>query len=197
MPRLSPLERNKLTEFESVFKEMEDALGYVPNSFFTMGRVPEIMRAVSGLMDHLWYPDRVSEPVRRLVTYAYSWFAGSPYSAAHCACGAEELGLSLEKIQAIEDYETSSVYSESERCLLRLCRHAAYMPARVEDEDIEQLRNHFSESEILYVIGLISCVAFLNKWNEIIQTALEPIPEEWATRNLHGFKSSFNKSSNV
>lgn len=189
MPRIPPLDRNELPAFEPVFKDMEDALGYVPNSFFTMGRVPEILKAVGGLMDGFWYSETVSEPVRRLVTFAYSWFSGSPYSAAHCACGSEELGLSLDKINAIDDFETSTLFSEPEKCLLRLCHNAANIPGRVTDDDLVQLDKHYSEEEILFVTGLISCMAFLNKWNEIVQTTLEPVPQKWASENLVGFNS--------
>ena len=189
MPRIQPLERRELPEFEPVFKGMDDSLGYVPNSFFTIGRDPGILKAVGGLMDAVWYPSTVTEPVRRLVTFAYSWFAGSPYSAAHCACGAVELGLALEKIQSIEAYEHSPVYSAAERVLLRLCHHAARIPSAVTDADFNDLRQHFSEREAVFITGLIATMAFLNKWNEIAQTKLEALPMTWASENLPGFEA--------
>lgn len=163
---------------------MEGALGYVPNSFFTMARNPLTLKAVGAFMDALWYPDDVDEPTRRLVTFAYSHFAGSFYSSAHCACGAEELGLAKEKIDEVFDYETSPVYSNSERALLRLCRHAARIPSEVTDRDIETLKAHFDDSTITFIVGLIALMAFLNKWNELIDTTLEPVPFEWAETNL-------------
>jgi alkylhydroperoxidase family enzyme len=187
MPRIQPLERHELPQFEAVFKGMDDSLGYVPNSFFTMGRDPKILSAVGGLMEAFWYPLTVPEPVRRLATFAYSWFAVSPYSAAHCACGAVELGLALEKIQSIAAYETSPVYFAAERALLRVCHHAARIPAAVTDADFEDLRQHYSEREVVFITGLIAMMAFLNKWNEIMETTLEPLPAKWASDNLPGF----------
>jgi alkylhydroperoxidase family enzyme len=187
MPRIEPLPRQVLTQFEPIFSGMDVTLGYVPNSFFTMGRDPGILKAVGGLMDALWYPTIVSEPVRRLVTFAYSWFAGSPYSAAHCACGAVELGLSLDKIQSVDDYENSQLYSEGERALIRLCDHSARIPSAVIDSDVKNLGKHFSEKEIVFITGMISMMAFLNRWNEIMKTTLEPVPLQWATENLPGF----------
>lgn len=184
MARIDPLKREDLPQFEPVFKGMVDSLGYVPNSFLTMARDPQILAAVGALSDASWYPKTVSEPVRRLVTWAYSEFAGVPYSSAHCACGAPELGLPLEKILAIHDYETSPLYDDAERALLRLCRHAAYIPTRVSDADIVAVKQHFGEERALFVVGLICYMAFLNKWNEILGTRLEDVPLAWARANL-------------
>ena len=184
MPRIDPLPRTDTPELEDVFQPMEDALGYVPNSFFTMARHPGIARCAGSLMDAFWYPDTVDEPTRRLVTYAYSHFAGSYYSSAHCACGAEDLGLSKEKILAIHNYETSPVYTDAERALLRLCRNAAHIPTKVTDADVEAVKEYFDVSVATFVIGLISCMAFLNKWNEMCGTTLEDIPLEYALKNL-------------
>ena len=184
MPRIHPLARSALPEFEPVFQSMLNSIGYVPNSFYTMGRDPGILRAVGGLMDAFWYPDTVSERVRRLVTYAYSRFAHSRYSAAHCACGAEEFGLSLEKIRAVESFETSDLFTDEENDLLRFCKNSAHMPSMTHDDDIAALRRHFSEPQIVFIVGMIAMMAFLNKWNEIIKTDLEPLPLAWANKNL-------------
>jgi alkylhydroperoxidase family enzyme len=183
-PRIDPLPRENFPEFESIFKGMDDTLGYVPNSFLTMVREPGILEAVGALMDAMWYPSTVSDPLRRLVTYAYSQFAGSMYSSAHCACGGPELGLPMEKILAIHDYDTSPIYSAAERAVLRLCRHAARIPSEVTDKDVSDLKAHYTDNEIVFITGLISMMAFLNKWNEIMRTTLEPVPYNWAMKNL-------------
>jgi alkylhydroperoxidase family enzyme len=183
-PRIVPLPRERFPEFEPIFKGMDDTLGYVPNSFLTMVREPSILKAVGALMDAMWYPKTVPDALRRLVTYAYSQYAGSMYSSAHCACGGPELGLSMEKILAIHDYEASPVYSEAERSVLRLCRHAARIPSEVTDKDMGDLKSHYNDNEIVFITGLISMMAFLNKWNEIMRTTLEDVPYAWASMNL-------------
>lgn len=183
-PRIEPLERKDLPQYEAIFRGMEESIGYVPNSFVTMARDAGILNAVGALSDAIWYPKTVDEPLRRLVTFAYSHYAGSYYSSAHCACGAEELGLAREKIMNIFDYETSPVYSDAERAVLRLCRHAARIPGEVTDRDVSDLKLHYSTEIVTFIVGMICFMAFLNKWNEIARTALEPVPLKWATENL-------------
>lgn len=184
MPRIDPLPRESLPEYEDIFQGMVDSIGYVPNSFLTMARDPLLIRAVGALSDAAWYSKAVDEKLRRLVTYAYSQFAGSGYSAAHCACGAPELGLSLEKILAIHDHETSPLYDDAERAVLRVCRRAARIPTEVTDADMRELARHYGEPQRVAIITMICYMAFLNKWNEIIGTTLEDVPEAWARGHL-------------
>ncbi|MBT9246234.1 carboxymuconolactone decarboxylase family protein (plasmid) [Gemmobacter fulvus] len=186
MPRIDPLPRQDLAEYEPIFQGMVNSIGYVPNSFLTMARDPGLLNAVGAMSDAIWYPDTVDEPLRRLVTFAYSHYAGSYYSSAHCACGAEELGLAREKIMAIFEYETAPVYTEAERAVLRLCRHAARIPGEVTDADVEAVKAHYGVQVATFIAGMICYMAFLNKWNEIAGTRLEDVPYEWASANLRG-----------
>ena len=50
MPRVEPLARETLAEFEPLFEMIEKTMGFVPNSLLTMGRWPELLRAFSGLV---------------------------------------------------------------------------------------------------------------------------------------------------
>lgn len=158
--------------------------GYVPNSFLALARNPALLGAMGKCADALWYADTLEQPVRRLAGFAFSLFSGSMYSAAHLACGAEELGLPKEKLLAVRDFETSDVYDDRERALLRLCRNAARMPDELRDTDISDLRRHFSEKTVVAIVGLIAWHAFLNRWNDIMATALEDEPRRYAEMNL-------------
>jgi alkylhydroperoxidase family enzyme len=184
MARIEPLSRKSTPQFEAVYQGMIGSIGYIPNSFLTMARDPGLVEAIGKMSEAVWYPPTVPEPLRRLVTFAYSHFAGSYYSSAHCACGAEELGLAREKILSIADYETASVYSDAERAVLRLCRHAARIPGEVTDGDISALKKHFDANTIVFITGMICFMAFLNKWNEIMKTRLEDVPRAYAEKTL-------------
>ena len=184
MPYIDPLPRTASPDFEDVFQAMEGALGYVPNSFFTMARHPAILKSAGALMDAFWYSDVVDEPTRRLVTFSCSFFSGSHYSSAHCACGAEELGLPHEKILAIVQFETAPVYDERERAIIRLCHSAANCPSEVEAQHMEKLKSLVGVDVATFIVGLISCMAFLNRWNEMCGTILEPVPRAYAETHL-------------
>lgn len=184
MPRIEPLTKQQLPEFAAVINAIEQDHGYVPNSFLTLGRLPALLEANGLCADAFWYDDRLPQPLRRLTGFAFSFFSGAMYSAAHLACGAEELGLAREKLLSVRDFEQSPVYCEVERDVLRLCQHAARMPGEVTDHDITALRGHFDEQTVLLIVGLIAWHAFLNRWNSIMATRLEDRPKRYAETYL-------------
>ncbi|MDC1223833.1 hypothetical protein N8Z91_03015 [Ascidiaceihabitans sp.] len=67
---------------------------------------------------------------------------------------------------------------------LRLCRNSAGIQSEVRDEDISALKAHYGDNTITYIVGLISMMGFLNKWNEMLETTLEEQPANWADRKL-------------
>lgn len=113
MARIEPLTPQDLPDFSHVIAAIGNDHGYVPNSFLTLGRRPAFLDAMGKCADALWYDDRLPQPLRRLTGFAFSLFSGSMYSAAHLAYGAQELGLSRDKLLAIHDYETSMIDRKS------------------------------------------------------------------------------------
>jgi hypothetical protein len=49
MANVQPLPREQLAEFEPLFAFVERSMGFVPNSLFTMGHRPDILRAFTAL----------------------------------------------------------------------------------------------------------------------------------------------------
>ena len=43
MAHVEPLSRGELAEFEPLFQMVEGSMGFVPNSFLTMARWPELL----------------------------------------------------------------------------------------------------------------------------------------------------------
>jgi alkylhydroperoxidase family enzyme len=177
MPRIVPMTRGDLPpHLKAVVGDMERDHGYVPNSFLTLARLPDLLVANGLLAVALWYTDALPQPLRRLAGFAFSLFSGAMYSAAHLAYGSEELGLSREKLLAVRDWETSPAFTEAERAVLRVCRNAARMPSEVTDRDMSELRRYHDDRTAILLIGLIAWHAFLNRWNDTLATELEEKP---------------------
>jgi len=49
MPRIEPVEREQLAEYEPVLQMVEQSMGFVPNSMLTMARKPGLLQAFAGL----------------------------------------------------------------------------------------------------------------------------------------------------
>lgn len=183
MPRLKPLPREEVTELEPFFAMIEEAVGFLPNSLLTMARWPELLQAFSGLAGTI-ASGKLPQELRMLVAFMASNAAGCQYCQAHTSHSAAKVGVSREKLQAIFEFESSSLFSELERAALRLAARSTMVPNAVEDGDFDELHAHFSESEIVELVAHISFFAWLNRWNDTMATTLEDIPRRFAETTL-------------
>jgi hypothetical protein len=56
----------------------------------------------------------------------------------------------------------------------------------VTDPQFETLRQHWSDGEIVEILGVIAMFAFLNRWNDTMGTPLEAAPTAVALKTLGG-----------
>ena len=174
MNRLDPLPASHTPELKSHFDFFLTTLGFTPNSVLTMQRKPNIVKAFAGLNAAVMDPaGEVDVGFRRLVGHMVSKVAGCLYCQAHTLLGAHNRGVDDAKLAAIWDYASSPLYSQRERLALDFAVAASSQPNAVTDEQFAQLRQHWSEGEIVEILGVIAMFAFLNRWNDTMQTPLE------------------------
>lgn len=184
MPRIAPLPREDLAEFEPFFQIVEQVMGFVPNSMLTMGRRPELLRAFAGLSASVLGPGRVAPELKQLVAFVSSNASGCRYCQAHTSSSASRAGAPVEKIQAAFEFDTSPLFSDAERAALRLAHDASLVPNAATDAHFDALRKHFSEEEIVELMAVVSLFGWLNRWNDTIATTLEDHAIQFAQQNL-------------
>ena len=186
MSRITPRKREDAPELEDVFSRAEKALGFVPSSFFVMARSPEMLRAFSKLSrEVIGVQGKAPLPLKRMVAYMASRTAGCQYCSAHTAETAVSVdGIAPEKIEAIFEYETSPLFTEAERAALRMAQCAGAVPNAVSDEDMEELKRHFDEDQIVELVGAVCLFGWLNRWNDTMATGLEERPLEFGKTHL-------------
>lgn len=186
MANVQPLRREDLPQYEDLFKIYEQQMGFVPNSFFTMARQPEILDAFRQLILTVWTTGAVDPQLKPLIALMTSYGAGCRYCQAHEVARSHQAGVSLNKIAAIHDFERSDLYSDAERVALRLALAAGQSPNAATREHFEDLRRHFDEGQIVEIVAVIAAFGFLNRWNETMATDLEPEPLALAQQTLQG-----------
>jgi uncharacterized peroxidase-related enzyme len=186
VPRIAPLSREELADFEPFFKLVETAMGFVPTSLYTMGRWKELLQAFAGLAGTVQAGGRLPPALKHLVSFVASNAAGCRYCQAHTSHSAERAGVPLAKIDAAFEFETSNRFDDAERAALRLARDAALVPSAVEEEHFVELRKHYSEEEIVELAAVISLFGWLNRWNDTMATRLESSPLQFAEEQLAG-----------
>ena len=177
MPRLEPLPPETTPELKGHFDFFLSTLGFTPNSVLTMQRKPKLVQAFAQLNAAVMDPDgEVDLGFRRLIGHLASKAAGCLYCQAHTLLGAKNFNVSEEKLAAVWTYATSPLYTERERVALDFALAAASQPNAVTDEGFAALRAHWSESEIVEILGVVAMFGFLNRWNDSMATPLEAVP---------------------
>ena len=186
MPHIKPKARGDLAELEDVFQRAESALGFVPTSFFMMGRKPAILRAFSKLSrEVVGVPGAVPLDLKWLVAHAASSAAGCQYCAAHTgAAAAGRANVPTDKVAAVAEPEADQTFSAAEQAALDFARAAATQPNEVAKVHFDALLEHFDEDQIVEIMAVISLFGWLNRWNDSMATALEEDPLQFGETHL-------------
>jgi uncharacterized peroxidase-related enzyme len=182
MTHLDPLPEDATPELAEKFETFEEILGFVPNSLLVMQRKPELVEGFDYLTRKVMQEaDDVDPGFKRLAAHVASSAAGCQYCEAHSLVAANIHGADQEKLDDLWEYADSDLYTEKERVGLDFALAAGSVPNEVDAEVVGALKAHWSEDEIVELLGAISLYGFLNRWNDSLATDLEDDPREMAS----------------
>jgi uncharacterized peroxidase-related enzyme len=182
---MKPLPADTTPELQADFAIFEKILGFIPNSLLTMQRRPKMVKGFGELTKAVMDPEGgVDLGFMRLVAHFSSRAAGCQYCEAHSLVAAKIHNIPQEKLDAIWEYRTSPLYSEAERAALDFALAAGSVPNAVDAEIFARMREHWSEDQIVQILGVVCLYGFLNRWNDSMATTLEDEPREMAERVL-------------
>jgi len=178
MAHLQPLPATTTPELADDFAIFERILGFVPNSLLTMQRRPAMVKGFGVLTKAVMSEDsEVDLGFKRLLAHFCSRAAGCQYCEAHSLIAAEIHGVSHAKVLAIWDYKSSDLYSEAERVALDYALAAGSVPNAVDDALMHNMKQYWTENQIVEILGAICLYGFLNRWNDSMATELEAAPK--------------------
>lgn len=174
MALVEPLAADHDAEITELARFFNETLGFPPNSVLTMQRRPEIATAFINLNKAVMAnAGRVTSEQKRLIGLVASQVAGCRYCQAHTALAAERYGASAQRIAEVWNYERSPLFSPAEKAALAFAQAAASAPNGVDEQIAANLREHWTDAEIVEILGVISLFGFLNRWNDSMATSLE------------------------
>jgi len=185
MAHMKPLPAETTPDLQDDFAIFERILGFVPNSLLTMQRRPKMVKGFGELTNSVMDPEGgVDLGFMRLVAHFASRAAGCQYCEAHSLVAAKIHDVPQEKLDAIWEYRTSELYSDAERAGLDFAMAAGSVPNAVDAEIFARMKEHWSEDQIVQILGVVCLYGFLNRWNDTMATDLEDDPREMGERVL-------------
>lgn len=173
-PLVLPSTEKEDKDFLDLIQFFNETLGFCPNSVKTMYHRPPIAYAFIELNKAVMEnKGRVTSALKRLIGYISSNVAGCRYCQAHTIRAAERYGAEEKKMKHIWEFRTHAAFSEQERAALEFAFANSVIPNAVDDAIAEKLRLHWTEAEIVEILGVVSLFGFLNRWNDSMGTELE------------------------
>ena len=185
MNRVTPLTTAELMEAAPYLQQMHDNGITIPTSFHVLGRRPKVLEAFQPFFGAIMREGSVPAGLKQLIAHVVSRSAGCLYCQAHTGHFAHTLaGETYDRVEAVWSFETSELFSEAERAALRVARNAGAIPNAASDADFDDLRQHWSESEMVEIVCVISMFGFLNRFNDTLANELEPDAVEFSELHL-------------
>jgi uncharacterized peroxidase-related enzyme len=185
MPLVSPLPSDHSDEVAQLAAFFATTLGFAPNSVLTMQRRPEIAKAFTALNRAVMENGgRVTSEQKRLIGHLASASAGCRYCEAHTVLAAKRFGASPERLAELWQFRSSTLFSAAEKAAFEFALAASSVPNAVDDAIAAELRRHWSDDEIVEMLGVIALFGYLNRWNDSMGTPLEAPAAEAAGAHL-------------
>ena len=115
----------------------------------------------------------ITSEFKRLIAFVSSNATGCRYCQAHTIRAAERYGSSKERMSEVWHFEDSTHFSEKEKSALAFTIAASKVPQAVTPNLEQNLKTHWSDDEIVEIMGVVALFGYLNRWNDVMATPLE------------------------
>ena len=185
MSLIDPIHTIEDAETKELVKFFNETLGFCPNSVLTMQKNPALAKAFINLnMAVMENHGALTSEFKRLIAFVSSNTSGCRYCQAHTIRAAERYGASKERLDNIWNFEQSDCFSDQEKVALKFTREASKVPVATTKEMEEELKQHWSENDIIEIMSVIALFGYLNRWNDVMGTSLEEDAVESANQYL-------------
>ena len=179
--RVAPIPDEELPpELAADFDIILNSNGYIPFSYKVLAHRPNILKALMDLSKAVIRDEgTVDRGFRFLIAYVSSRTRGCQYCQAHNIKSANRWGISEDKLSEVWAYETSSLFSAAERAALGFSQAAANVPNKVDDGLFSELKQHWTDAQIVEITAVVSLFGWMNCFNDILHVDLDKETVEW------------------
>ena len=85
---------------------------------------------------------------------------------------------------SVLDYEDSPHFSDAEKAALAFAFAAAESPSGVTEAHAARLKEYWSDTDIVEIMGVIALFGYLNRWNDSMGSTLEDLPTQAGEKRL-------------
>lgn len=181
MARIAPVSLETASdEVKAVYAEISRATGgWIPNFYRTLAKRPALLDGFWKMQSTLIFKGKVSRQHREMVNVFVGLENGCEYCVFHHSALALRVGVSKEKLDAVERYAESPLFDEVEKLILRYADEYQHRPG-ASPEVIDSLRKHYSEEQLVELDVLLGIANLANRLNISFDIEIDHAPEQQA-----------------
>lgn len=173
MSRISLVKHPEDERVRAIFAEIEDELGAVPSLFRVFAHLPPLLEANWDKFKAIFVHGCLSAQLKEAIGLVVCAEANCDYGIYHHSANLEDLGVDPEEVMRIRTDPENVHFSDKERALFDLARHAATDPFDHGPRLIEEAQQLGArDDEIVEALGVMDMAVGFNHFSEIL--ALEP-----------------------
>lgn len=152
--------------------------GEVPEPLTVTAHHGKIIVGLNAFETALLSADRVDEGLKELAVLKAAMVVGCEFCIDIGSVRATELGISDAELRGLRDFETSEVFSERDRLVLRYAAAMTATPADVPDELFEALAEEFDEAALVELTATIAFENYRARYNQAFGIDAQGFAEE-------------------
>lgn len=88
----------------------------------------------------------------------------------------ERFNATSDRLNDVSNWRESSHFTDREKAALAFAEATAKVPNGVTEEISSALKVHWSDGDIVEIMGVCALFGFLNRWNDSMGSKLEDLP---------------------
>ena len=168
---VTPLNKEQAApSVQPIFDKLSHVFGQMPSFFGVMARVPDALTHFLALYSSVIDHGSVEAKYKELAYLKTAQINGCEYCfRAHSASGRKN-GVTDEQIQTLAFFQRSPAFDEKEKAVLLWAERVTRGASAVRSAAMDQLRQYFSDDQIVELTLTVSIANFTNRFNDALQT---------------------------
>ncbi|HUA99999.1 MAG TPA: carboxymuconolactone decarboxylase family protein [Terracidiphilus sp.] len=170
MSRISRVDRSAVSpELAAMFDKIFAQRGNVPNMFRVMAHRPEIFATMQAHFAAVLDTGTVSKKLKELIIVRTSQVNETPYCLASHTILARGLGWTDDQLAHLAEWRQRDDFNPAEKAALRLAETVTRDAHAVSDEQFAELRQYYSEGEVVELLCAIGLFNYFNRFNNALK----------------------------
>ena len=164
MKRIVPVDSEKAPDdIKQVYEELKKKKWRIPTMYQTLAHHPQILKAHEHYFDVVMNKGILDRKLKEKVAFKASKLNENAYSTASHYRYALKCGATEEEMRAVDEM-LSDQLSKKEIAVLNLVEAMIKSGKMMTDEIFDELKKHFSESEIIELVATVGLMTLASKY---------------------------------